>query len=69
MTRQEAEKILPLVNNKQAMDALEVYLTLRVEDLKESLVYKSPEEEAYRGAIQELRRFKHLRDEVLNAKD
>lgn len=69
MRKQEAEKVLPLVNNKQAMDALEYFLDLRIEILKESLVHMSPHTEQTRGAIHELRRMKNLRDEIINAKD
>lgn len=65
MTKEEAQKILPLVNNKQCLDALETYLGLRVEELKESLVKANDDQ--IRGAILELRRMKHLRDEVLQA--
>lgn len=69
MKKKDAEKLLPLVNQKGALDALEHYIALRIEALKEDLVHQSPLTEQQRGAIYELRRFKHLRDEVLNAKD
>lgn len=71
MKRQDAEKIRPLVTNLGATDALEHYLTLRIENLKESLVGAPSMDFVIRiqGAIDELRRFKHLRDEVLNAKE
>lgn len=70
MKKLDAEKIKPLVNNKVALDALEHYLSLRVEALKESLL-SAPIDQVvrYQAACEELRRFRHLRDEVNNAED
>lgn len=70
MKKQDAEKIKPLVNNHAALDALEHYLVLRVEALKESLLYATGDQvQRFQAAAEELRRLKHIRDEVNNAED
>jgi hypothetical protein len=71
MKKKDAEFLLPLVNSKEMMDRLIHYMELRVSHLKESLVAASDIEGVKRlqGAIEEVRRLKSLRDEVLNPKD
>ena len=71
MKKQDAERIRPLVTNLGATDALEHYLQIRLEALKESLVTASDMDFVVRvqGAINEIKRFRNLRDEVLNANE
>lgn len=71
MKKQDADKIKPLVNNHASLEALEHYLQLRVEALKESLLSVPTWDQAIKAqaAVEELKRFRHLRDEVNNAKD
>lgn len=71
MKKQDADKVKPLVNNHAALEALEHYLYLRVEALKESLLSAPTWEATIRvqAAAEEIKRFRHLRDEVNNAGD
>ena len=62
-----AKQLLPVVNVKKNTDALDVYMEYRVDELHKLL---EQHEDAYninkaQGAIQEIRRLKTLRDEVI----
>jgi|TARA_R100000541_G_scaffold48577_2_gene55652 hypothetical protein len=62
-----AKQLLPLVNVKKNTDALDVYMEYRVAELHKLL---EQHEDIYninkaQGAIQEIRRLKTLRDEVI----
>jgi hypothetical protein len=71
MNKKHAEKLLGLVNSKSNMDALVFYTDLRIDYLKEQLVNASTIEDVrrFQGAIEELKRFKTLREEVNNPRD
>jgi hypothetical protein len=65
--REIAKKLVPLVDSKKNSDLLELYMNHRIEELHKSL---EQHEDMYnitkaQGAIQEVRRLKTLRDEVL----
>ena len=67
MIKELAKQILPLVNTKKNTDILELYMDYRVNELHKLL---EQHEDIYninkaQGAIQEIRRLKTLRDEVL----
>lgn len=62
-----AKQLLPLVNVKKNTDALDVYMEYRVAELHKLL---EQHEDIYninkaQGAIQEIRRLRTLRDEVI----
>lgn len=71
MKKEDAQKLVTLVNNKENMDALSHYMNLRVDHYKDLLTYASNYEEVrkYQGAIEELHRLRTLREEVLNPRD
>jgi len=65
--KEVAKQLLPIVNVKKNTDALEVYMNHRIDELHKLL---EQHEDIYninkaQGAIQEVRRLKTLRDEVL----
>jgi hypothetical protein len=65
--KETARKILPLVDSKKNSDLLELYMNHRIEELHKLL---EQHEDMYnitkaQGAIQEVRRLKTLRDEVI----
>jgi len=67
MIKELAKQMLPLVNTKKNTDILELYMNYRVDELHKLL---EQHEDMYninkaQGAIQEIRRLKTLRDEVL----
>ena len=67
MIKETARKILPLVDSKKNSDLLELYMNHRIEELHKLL---EQHEDMYnitkaQGAIQEVRRLKTLRDEVI----
>ena len=67
MIKELAKQMLPLVNTKKNTDILELYMDYRVNELHKLL---EQHEDIYninkaQGAIQEIRRLKTLRDEVL----
>ena len=67
MITEEAKKLLPLVSVKKNTDILEAYMEYRVAELHKLL---EQHEDIYninkaQGAIQEIRRLKTLRDEVI----
>jgi|TARA_R110000803_G_scaffold148179_1_gene213607 hypothetical protein len=67
MIHDVAKKLLPLVNVKKNTDALEIYMDYRIDELRKLL---EQHEDIYnitkaQGAIQEIRRLKSLRDEVI----
>ena len=67
MIKEVAKQLLPIVNVKKNTDALEVYMQHRIDELHKLL---EQHEDMYnitkaQGAIQEVRRLKTLRDEVL----
>lgn len=71
MNKKEASGLVTLVSNKATLDSILEYIDFRVGVLKDSLVFARDMETVHRaqGAIEELKRFKTLRDEVLNAKE
>lgn len=71
MKRQDADKLRPLVTDLGVSNALEHYVHVRMEALKDMLVGAPNMDFVIRiqGAIDELKRFRNLRDEVLNAKE
>jgi len=67
VTREQYRKLLPLVNNKDMMDVLELYTDVRIDTLRD-LLETTQDQYQIRGiqsSIKELRRFSTLRDEVL----
>ena len=67
MIREIAKKLVPLVDSKKNSDLLELYMNHRIEELHKLL---EQHEDIYdinkaQGAIQEIRRLKTLRDEVI----
>lgn len=67
MIREIAKKLVPLVDSKKNSDLLELYMNHRIEELHKLL---EQHEDMYnitkaQGAIQEVRRLKTIRDEVL----
>ena len=67
MIKEVAKQLLPIVNVKKNTDALDVYMEYRVAELHKLL---EQHEDIYninkaQGAIQEIRRLKTLRDEVI----
>ena len=67
MIKETARKILPLVDSKKNSDLLEMYMQHRIDELHKLL---EQHEDMYnitkaQGAIQEVRRLKTLRDEVI----
>ncbi len=67
MLKETARKILPLVDSKKNSDLLEMYMQHRIDELHKLL---EQHEDMYnitkaQGAIQEVRRLKTLRDEVI----
>jgi hypothetical protein len=70
MKKKDANELVLFVNTKANMDALNFYVNLRIEELKEALVSVPVEElKRVQGKIEELKRFYTLRDEVNNPKD
>ena len=68
MIKEVAKQLLPLVNVKKNTDILEAYMEYRVSELHKLLeqhedIYKINKAQ---GAIQEIRRLKTLRDEVIS---
>jgi hypothetical protein len=66
--KEVAKQLLPLVNVKKNTDILEAYMEYRVSELHKLLeqhedIYKINKAQ---GAIQEIRRLKTLRDEVIS---
>ena len=67
MIKEVAKQLLPIINVKKNTDALEVYMNHRIDELHKLL---EQHEDMYnitraQGAIQEIRRLKTLRDEVI----
>lgn len=71
MNKKQSTELYLFVNEKTNRDALEFYTELRISALKDSLVRADGIEEVRRlqGAIEEVKRLKTLRDEVINPKD
>lgn len=67
MKKELARKLLPLVNDREAMAQLEQYSASRIEFHRDQLEVGCGDVWSLRGAISELRRFKTLREEVLAA--
>lgn len=65
--KQQYRELLPLVNDKNAMQLLQTYVDSRIEKYRNLLeVQKEPTRILeMQGAIAELRRFATLRDEVI----
>jgi len=67
MKKQEAIKLLPLVNNYESMTLLDFYITTRIEEIKEFLTTSEINNVIrYQAQIDELRRLKKLRDTVIS---
>ena len=68
MTPETAKKLLPLVNVKSHLDALEIYMESRITDMHRNMEQGDDMKAVYQaqGAIQELRRLRTLRDEVIS---
>ena len=68
MTPEIAKKLLPLVNVKRNLDALEIYMESRITDMHRNMEQGDDMKAMYQaqGAIQELRRLRTLRDEVIS---
>ena len=66
MSKDVYRSLLPLVNEHEQMKRLQSYVDHRIEGLRDQLetLADADQVKAYQGAIQELRRFKTLRDEV-----
>lgn len=71
MNKKEANPLIPIVSNTATLDAILGYTDYRIGILKDSFLNASTMDEVKKiqGAIEELKRFKTLRDEVNNAKD
>ena len=67
MIKEIAKKLVPLVDSKKSSDLLEVYMNHRVEELHKLLEQHEDIHNIAKaqGAIQEIRRLKTLRVEVL----
>lgn len=67
MTPDIAKKLLPLVNVKRNLDALELYMESRITDMHRNMEQGEDMKAMYQaqGAIKELRRLRTLRDEVI----
>lgn len=66
MNKQQAIKLLPLVNNYDSMTLLDFYITTRVDEIKESLTTAELNSfTRYQAQIEELRRLSKLRDTVI----
>ena len=68
MTPEVAKKLLPLVNVKRNLDALEMYMESRITDMHRNMEQGDDMKAMFQaqGAIQELRRLRTLRDEVIS---
>lgn len=68
MTPDIAKKLLPLVNVKRNLDALEIYMESRITDMHRNMEQGDDMKAMYQaqGAIKELRRLRTLRDEVIS---
>ena len=68
MTPDIAKKLLPLVNVKRNLDALEMYMESRITDMHRNMEQGEDMKAMYQaqGAIKELRRLRTLRDEVIS---
>ena len=68
MTPDIAKKLLPLVNVKSNLDALEIYMESRITDMHRNMEQGDDMKAMYQaqGAIKELRRLRTLRDEVIS---
>ena len=63
-------KVILLVHDQNAMEALNAYLDSRINDLKESLTMAEGDQVIrLQSAIQELRKMKKLKDVVLSKSD
>ena len=71
MIKNDAQNVRPLVESPKSMDALMHYVNLRISTLTESLLYAQTIEQVkvIQGAVEELKRFRTLRDEVNNPRD
>lgn len=67
MDKDTSRALLPLVNDKDMMDRLQVYLDYRINKYRDLLeVQKDPNRiTEMQGALIELRRFSTLRDEAI----
>ncbi len=71
MRIQDSVKIKSLADNRESYNSLIYYVELRINALKDSLLFIDDlnELKKVQGAIQELKRFYTLRDEVNNPRD
>lgn len=67
MKREQAVKLLPLVNNYDAMTLLDFYINTRIDEIKEFLTTSELNSVIrYQAQVDELRRLKKLRDTVIS---
>lgn len=68
MTREQANKLLPLVNNIPALDALSAYVDGRIEQIKDQLLHATPPDVLeLQAQAKELRKLKTLREVVIES--
>lgn len=67
MDKDTSRALLPLVNDKETMERLQVYLDYRINKYRDLLEIQKDFDRIteMQGAMAELRRFKTLRDEVI----
>jgi len=67
MDKDTSRALLPLVNDKDTMERLQVYLDYRINRYRDLLEVQKDFDriKEIQGAMAELRRFKTLRDEVI----
>lgn len=67
MDKDTSRALLPLVNDKETMERLQVYIDYRINKYRDLLEVQKDFDRIteMQGAMAELRRFKTLRDEVI----
>jgi len=67
MDKDTSRALLPLVNDKDTLERLQVYLDYRINKYRDLLEVQKDFDriKEMQGAMSELRRFKTLRDEVI----
>jgi glutaredoxin-related protein len=67
MDKDTSRALLPLVNDKETMERLQVYIEYRINKYRDLLEVQKDFDRIteMQGAMAELRRFKTLRDEVI----
>jgi hypothetical protein len=67
MNKELARKLLFIVNDKNIMSELDEYIQFRIEYHRDQLESLTSDHDYHRGCINELRRFKTLKEEVHKA--